>query len=344
MGNKKNINNSNLAIGPYKFTMQKTKICVEKKYFGFQFGSKLEGFLIKNINSINFFSSNNKIKENKNKEFFKKALMEKTNLNKMLNHINAKINLISFLLVFIALIVCILPTSIANSGFVDFIFILAVTAFLMQFDISRKTTFIFFDIDDKSKKKYTKIINAFKELSKSKKIWFIKNKKSQYYKTNAGASTSLDRKESNIEFGNRKYIYTNILPPSVKVSNGSLYFFPEFVLFIEKTRNFKDIDSAISLIFGKIKVSRLLYDELDISLSYSNFREEQKIPKDSEIVKYTSKFANKDGSADKRFKDNNKRIPIVKYGVLKIKGKENFYKELMVSNVSLLKAFLQNFQ
>ena len=127
----------------------------------------------------------------------------------------------------------------------------------MQFDISRKTTFIFFDIDDKSKKKYTKIINAFKELSKSKKIWLINNKKSQYYKTNAGASTSLDRKESNIEFGNRKYIYTNILPPSVKVSNGSLYFFPEFVLSIEKTRNFKDIDSAISLIFGKIKVSRL---------------------------------------------------------------------------------------
>ncbi len=43
------IKKTNLAIEPYKFTIQKTKIYVEKKYFGFQFGSKLEGFLIKNI-------------------------------------------------------------------------------------------------------------------------------------------------------------------------------------------------------------------------------------------------------------------------------------------------------
>ena len=33
----------------------------------------------------------------------------------------------------------------------------------------------------------------------------------------------------------------------------------------------------------------------------------------------------------------------IKKSIFKIKGKDNFHKELMVSNVSLLKKFLQNF-
>lgn len=343
-----NSKNNKIDIGPYKFLIEKTKLSIERNYFGFQFGSKPEGFLIKN-DIVNKFSSNKKKRsDRKTKEFLKYSDMNNSNMKEVVSYIDSKINYTSYLLVFFLILFFIFPSSISNSGYFDLFFFLIIISLLYQFDVGRKTTFIFFNSDSILEKKYNNYINAFKKLSESKKIWFIKDtivKDNKYYKENAGANSSLSIKESNIDFENKKYISTNVLPPIIKVNKGSLIFLPGFILHLRKSRSLSDISGnylnlVFQLILGKINISVLNYNDLDFKLSYTNFREENTVPKDAEIIKYTSKYVNKDGSRDKRYKNNNEKIPIVKYGILTIKGKNNFNEKFMISNISALKSFI----
>jgi len=340
--------NNKIDIGPYKFLIEKTKISIERNYFGFQFGSKPEGFLI-NDAIVNKFSSNKKKRsDRKIKEILKYSDMKNSSIEEVANCIDIKINYTSYLLVFFLILFFVFPSSISNSGYFDLFFFLIIIALLYQFDIGRKTTFVFFNLDSILEKKYNNYIASFKKLAESEKIWFIKDrivKDDKYYKENAGATTSLSIKESSIDFKNRKYVSTNVLPPIVKVNKGSLIFLPGFILDLRKSRRLSDISGnylnlVFQLVLGKINISVLNYDDLDFKLSYTNFREENTVPKDTEIIKYTSQYVNKDGSRDKRYKNNNKKIPIVKYGILTIKGKNDFNEKLMISNISVVKSFI----
>lgn len=58
---------------------------------------------------------------------------------------------------------------------------------------------------------------------------------------------------------------------------------------------------------------------------------EDKVPRDAKIVDYTWKYVNKDGSPDKRFKDNRK-LPICLYGSIHLLSGEGLDIELRCSN------------
>ena len=74
----------------------------------------------------------------------------------------------------------------------------------------------------------------------------------------------------------------------------NIYIYPGFAALFDNNQN-----------FGLI--------ELDLNFEPMNFLEMEKTPNDSKVIEETLTKANKDGSLDRRFKENYK-IPIERYG------------------------------
>lgn len=98
---------------------------------------------------------------------------------------------------------------------------------------------------------------------------------------------------------------------------------------------FKDKHMAILpdrlLILGKKNMAAIDYHEVKFDLSAVGFVETEKIPKDSDIIKYVWAYANNDGSPDKRY-SNNKQYPVMKYGKIVITSKSGPNVQFMCSN------------
>lgn len=82
------------------------------------------------------------------------------------------------------------------------------------------------------------------------------------------------------------------------------------------------------------------YADLKISISEWHYVENESVPNDAEIIRYTWFRANKDGSPDRRFKDNF-QIPVCRYGQLLMEGKNGLKEVFLFSNYNLLTDFYQ---
>ena len=88
--------------------------------------------------------------------------------------------------------------------------------------------------------------------------------------------------------------------------------------------------------FGSV-VASVDYKDIEIKFSEQRFVEEEKLPKDAEVIDYTWKYVNKNGQPDKRY-SNNRRLPICLYGKLNICDcDETFNIELQISNYEIYK-------
>lgn len=81
-------------------------------------------------------------------------------------------------------------------------------------------------------------------------------------------------------------------------------FLPDALL-LQKNKDLKAID----------------YKDLKVDLRAEDFKEEGEIAKDATILEKTYKHANKDGSPDKRYKDN-PEVSLVEYGILQIENSD----------------------
>ena len=68
-----------------------------------------------------------------------------------------------------------------------------------------------------------------------------------------------------------------------------------------------------------------------LGLASTRFIESERVPQDAEIIDYTWKFTNKDGSRDLRF-SNNRKYPICKYGELTLKSPNGIHTIILFSN------------
>ncbi len=73
------------------------------------------------------------------------------------------------------------------------------------------------------------------------------------------------------------------------------------------------------------------FHEIEITFGGSQFLEEEKIPSDTKVVGHTWAKVNKNGTPDKRFKDNY-QIPIVLYGSLGFSTKSGLNEVYPFSN------------
>ncbi len=166
-------------------------------------------------------------------------------------------------------------------------------------DRMRKTTVIFYDIDEHSEQEIQQFYIAFEQLMNCHFAWHITslaNTRDQKYF--AGANTVVKRTKIQIQYKTPPYMKTNVKVPSIPAGNKILYFFPDRIL-----------------IYDKKVVGGLSYANLTITQKGQSFVETGPVPKDGTIIDRTWRYINKSGGPDKRFKDN-RQVPILMYSDL----------------------------
>lgn len=176
---------------------------------------------------------------------------------------------------------------------------IVLTPLLSIFDAIRKTTVIFYDLENEAERKYESLIAAFISLKNAQKLWHIEAKADvsniNEIKKNAGATSLIKRNEISIKEKLPPYIKANINVPAVPCGNETLYFFPDKVL-----------------VFTPKGVGAISYKNLKVETQSRRFIEEESLPRDANVVGKTWRYVNKSGGPDKRFK-NNRELPIAQY-------------------------------
>lgn len=181
-----------------------------------------------------------------------------------------------------------------------------------------------YSFDAEAMEEYTRRIDAWIILAEGDKEWQITTEQhNSNTRVNAGASRSLGRVDCKIKKGRPFYICTNVETVEVKLKKENLIILPDKVFVIR----------------GK-KVGLVDYKDFNISVSSTNFVESEPVPKDARVIGSTWQFVNKNGTPDRRYK-NNKQLPICLYGTVRLSSASGagINVELMISNIQKAQDF-----
>jgi hypothetical protein len=170
-----------------------------------------------------------------------------------------------------------------------------ITPFLWLWDKIRKTTVIMFDFEADAESKYKRLHDAFVEMMKCSKTWHKEAQaevKTQDRKRSAGASSLARKTEIQLGFSSPDYVKMNIRIPCIPVGKQTLYLLPDQVL-----------------VFENSGVGAVSYAQVELKVTGARYIQRETPPRDAKIVDHTWEYVNKDGSPDKRFKENRK-LPI----------------------------------
>lgn len=152
-----------------------------------------------------------------------------------------------------------------------------------------------YDFEDGSKEEYDLSNKLLAGILESDEVFLINDLENDLI---------LDRSPLRIVKGLPNGIDTNVEIISLKTDDIMISFLPDALL-LQKNKDLKAID----------------YKDLKVDLRAEDFKEEGEIAKDATILEKTYKHANKDGSLDKRYKDN-PEVSLVEYGILQIENSD----------------------
>ena len=160
-------------------------------------------------------------------------------------------------------------------------------------------------------------MDAWQLLVEGDKEWqILTEQQNANIRNNAGASRSLKRAECKIAKGHPFYIKTTVDTIQIILHNKeSLIILPDKVLFVRKR-----------------KVGAIDYSDFIINVSSTRFVESDPVPKDAQIVGQTWQYVNKNGTPDRRHKDN-KQFPVCMYGQITLRSASGLNVELHISNL-----------
>jgi hypothetical protein len=203
-----------------------------------------------------------------------------------------------------------------EGGGVFFAVVLLIGILLFLSATKIRKPYLLYDITPEREKELKAFYNEISKIDESEKIWLVNTTdRHNDPKRNAGATSNVSRSEENYHhLSFIDGIETNVFIPSI---GRRLYFFPD-VLLISKREEIKPV----------------FYDKMEIILSTTQFSEQGEIPSDSEEISSSWLYVNLDGSPDRRRKENRK-IPIVKYGDIRIKSNDGSLSRIMTSNYEI---------
>lgn len=194
-------------------------------------------------------------------------------------------------------------------------------------DSYRRTTVLFYNVDDDHQRRVTELAAAFDRLAECSAKWHVQASGAIYdttvRKRNAGASRLLKRATTSLAYRLPAVVRSNATPPVMQVGKQSLYFFPDVILIEEGSR------------FGAVA-----YGNLAVRAEPSRFIEEDSVPRDAQIVDHTWRFPNRNGGPDRRF-NNNRQLPVCLYDSLHLASPQGLNEVLQFSRVGLADTFAQ---
>ncbi|WP_222890246.1 DUF4236 domain-containing protein [Enterobacter sp. C2] len=196
---------------------------------------------------------------------------------------------------------------------------------LLSWEDSTKIA-ITFESSDTSQRAYAAMVRAFDMLRSSVKKWDITaDKATDQFSERTLATRSVNRHPVTFDYSSTDLIqFTGRAMRFENVNGDDILLYPG-VAVIPRA------DGAFALIDLR---------ELKISSEYRRFHEEEGVPSDSLIDGHTWAKTNKNGSPDRRFKDNY-QIPICVYGGITFNSQTGVTEEYMVSNADAAQAFAE---
>lgn len=174
-------------------------------------------------------------------------------------------------------------------------------------DKSRKTLFLFYDLEPHIEQAFQNLHNTFDALRGCSRMWHIESRgnitTTYDWKVNAGASSVVKRKAISPHAGSPPYFQSNISIPVLPAGRQRLYFLPDRILVWDTTG-----------------VGAVGFDQLDLNAGEQRFIEDGGVPSDTRVVDKTWRYVKKKGGPDRRFNDN-KEIPIVIYEAIMLTSK-----------------------
>ena len=174
-----------------------------------------------------------------------------------------------------------------------------------------------YSFDAEKEEEHLRRMDAWQLLVEGDKEWqILTEQQNTNIRNHAGATRSLKRDECKITKGHPFYIKTNVDTIQVVLHNKeSLIILPDKVLFVRKR-----------------KVGAIDYTDFIINVSSTRFVESDPVPKDAQIVGQTWQYVNKNGTPDRRHKDN-KQFPVCMYGQITLRSASGLNVELHISNL-----------
>lgn len=179
-----------------------------------------------------------------------------------------------------------------------------------------------YDFDSEKEEEHNRRVGAWLILAESSKEWQVLTETyNSNTKVHAGASRSLKRAPCTIRKISPYYLKTNVEIIQIALMKETLLILPDKVFIIRGT-----------------KVGAVDYDDLQIQVSSINFVESDPVPEDAQVIGQTWQYVNKNGTPDKRYK-NNRQLPICLYGVVRLKSASGVNVEMQVSNIQKSRDF-----
>ncbi len=184
-----------------------------------------------------------------------------------------------------------------------------------------------FDMETPVAGPHLKMLDTFDKLSASSRSWALQTSQQiDRVKARSAAGTVVSRRALSIGRRADPLVDTKDLPLAVSVQNdrATAFFYPGFILVV----------SARGADFALIDMK-----ELEIAYSRTQFTETEKIPSDAVMVRKVWAKSNKNGTRDKRFKDNCE-LPVMAYGEITMKALGGMNEALMFSRDDACREFV----
>jgi hypothetical protein len=204
----------------------------------------------------------------------------------------------------------VVPLLVAASG--------AAVVFAYWRDRVRKLTVLFFEPDEFAQQRLDVIKSAVETAAKAVKLQSIATT-ARYGDTRytAGATEGLHFGPASLYLGQAPGVAANLDVPILRSGKTTLAFFPDRVLAFQ----------------GK-SVGAVNYGTLQAVSRPMRFVEESNLPHDATVVDHTWKYVNKNGTPDRRFKDN-RQLPVCLYSHLELSTPSGLDMRFMASKDGL---------
>lgn len=189
-------------------------------------------------------------------------------------------------------------------------------------DVLARTTVLFYEFDETLGRAFEGLQSAGKHLQTARGFWHVqaeaKVNDSRYH---AGASGLNKLGDSAVSFAAPTFLRTNVEVFSLPVGRQVMHFFPDRVL-----------------VEDPAGIGAISYRDLSVEVIPTRFIEERPVPSDTEVVAQTWRYVNRNGSPDRRFK-NNRMIPVCQYAYIHFSSPSGLNERIMVSRPAVAQYF-----
>lgn len=197
----------------------------------------------------------------------------------------------------------------------------------LQKNLAASRISVSFDMETAVAGPHLRMMDAADKLSASSRSWALQTSQQiDRVKARSAAGVVVSRRTLRVGRCSDPLVDTNDSPLAIGVQNGqaTAFFYPGFILVVSTAKgDFALIDLK----------------ELEIGYSQTQFTETEAVPSDSEMVRKVWAKSNKNGTRDRRFKDN-RELPVMAYGEIAMKARGGMNESLMFSRASACREFV----